>query len=53
MFLGRSLGARLDARGVFDDEAARRTLCRNNLKQFGKGLGSVSPEGGYAWYAGI
>ena len=26
MFLGRSLGARLDARGVFDDDAARRIL---------------------------
>jgi hypothetical protein len=26
MFLGRSLGARLDARGVFDDEQARRVL---------------------------
>jgi hypothetical protein len=26
MFLGRSLGARLDARGVFDDDAARRVL---------------------------
>jgi len=26
MFVGRSLGARLDARGVFDDEAARRVL---------------------------
>ena len=25
----------------------------DNLKRFGKGLGSVSPEGGYAWYAGI
>ncbi|HEY2012505.1 MAG TPA: molybdopterin-dependent oxidoreductase [Bryobacteraceae bacterium] len=24
-----------------------------SLKQFGKGLGSASPEGGYAWYAGI
>ena len=23
------------------------------LKGFGKGLGSASPEGGYAWYAGI
>ena len=22
-------------------------------KQFGAGLGSASPEGGYAWYAGI
>jgi hypothetical protein len=26
MFLGRSLGARLDASGVFDDESAKRTL---------------------------
>jgi DMSO/TMAO reductase YedYZ molybdopterin-dependent catalytic subunit len=25
----------------------------DNLKQFGKGLGSASPEAGYAWYAGI
>jgi DMSO/TMAO reductase YedYZ molybdopterin-dependent catalytic subunit len=25
----------------------------DGLKQFGKGLGSSSPEGGYAWYAGI
>jgi DMSO/TMAO reductase YedYZ molybdopterin-dependent catalytic subunit len=25
----------------------------DNLKPFGKGLGSASPEGGYAWYAGI
>jgi DMSO/TMAO reductase YedYZ molybdopterin-dependent catalytic subunit len=24
-----------------------------SLKRFGKGLGSASPEGGYAWYAGI
>ncbi|HKW31927.1 MAG TPA: molybdopterin-dependent oxidoreductase [Candidatus Acidoferrum sp.] len=24
----------------------------DNLKQFGRGLGSASPEGGYAWYAG-
>lgn len=24
----------------------------DNIKQFGKGLGSASPEGGYAWYAG-
>jgi hypothetical protein len=23
------------------------------LKGFGKGLGSASSEGGYAWYAGI
>jgi DMSO/TMAO reductase YedYZ molybdopterin-dependent catalytic subunit len=25
----------------------------NNIKQFGKGLGSSEPEAGYAWYAGI
>jgi DMSO/TMAO reductase YedYZ molybdopterin-dependent catalytic subunit len=25
----------------------------DSLKHFGKGLGSVSPEEGYAWYAGI
>jgi len=25
----------------------------DDLKRFGKGLGSASPEGGYAWYAGI
>ncbi len=25
----------------------------SSMKKFGKGLGSASPEGGYAWYAGI
>jgi DMSO/TMAO reductase YedYZ molybdopterin-dependent catalytic subunit len=25
----------------------------DNMKEFGAGLGSASPEGGYAWYAGI
>ncbi len=25
----------------------------DNIKKFGKGWGSASPEGGYAWYAGI
>jgi DMSO/TMAO reductase YedYZ molybdopterin-dependent catalytic subunit len=25
----------------------------DSLKPFGKGLGSASPETGYAWYAGI
>jgi len=25
----------------------------DNIKQFGKGLGSAEPEGGYSWYAGI
>jgi DMSO/TMAO reductase YedYZ molybdopterin-dependent catalytic subunit len=30
-----------------------RLTVTDNLKPFGKGLGSASPEGGYAWYAGI
>jgi DMSO/TMAO reductase YedYZ molybdopterin-dependent catalytic subunit len=30
-----------------------RLTVTDSLKPFGKGLGSVSPEGGYAWYAGI
>jgi len=30
-----------------------RLTLTDNLKKFGKGLGSSSPEGGYAWYAGI
>ena len=30
-----------------------RLTLTDNLKGFGKGLGSASPEGGYAWYAGI
>jgi DMSO/TMAO reductase YedYZ molybdopterin-dependent catalytic subunit len=30
-----------------------RLTITDNLKKFGKGLGSVSPEEGYAWYAGI
>jgi DMSO/TMAO reductase YedYZ molybdopterin-dependent catalytic subunit len=30
-----------------------RLTVTDDLKQFGKGLGSASPEGGYAWYAGI
>jgi DMSO/TMAO reductase YedYZ molybdopterin-dependent catalytic subunit len=30
-----------------------RMTMTDDLKQFGKGLGSASPEGGYAWYAGI
>ena len=25
----------------------------DNIKKFGKGLGSIDPEGGYSWYAGI
>jgi DMSO/TMAO reductase YedYZ molybdopterin-dependent catalytic subunit len=30
-----------------------RLTVTDDLKRFGEGLGSVSPEGGYAWYAGI
>ena len=30
-----------------------RLTVTDNLKPFGQGLGSASPEGGYAWYAGI
>jgi DMSO/TMAO reductase YedYZ molybdopterin-dependent catalytic subunit len=30
-----------------------RLTVTDNLKSFGKGLGSASPEGGYAWYAGV
>ncbi|HWE49786.1 MAG TPA: molybdopterin-dependent oxidoreductase [Bryobacteraceae bacterium] len=30
-----------------------RIVLTDDLKKFGKGLGSASPEGGYAWYAGI
>ncbi|MGA9352738.1 MAG: molybdopterin-dependent oxidoreductase [Terriglobales bacterium] len=30
-----------------------RLTVTDNMKKFGKGLGSVAPEFGYAWYAGI
>ncbi len=30
-----------------------RLTVTDSLKGFSKGLGSASPEGGYAWYAGI
>jgi DMSO/TMAO reductase YedYZ molybdopterin-dependent catalytic subunit len=30
-----------------------RITVTDDLKKFGKGLGSAAPEGGYAWYAGI
>jgi DMSO/TMAO reductase YedYZ molybdopterin-dependent catalytic subunit len=30
-----------------------RLTVTDDLKKFGKGLGSASPEGGYAWFAGI
>jgi DMSO/TMAO reductase YedYZ molybdopterin-dependent catalytic subunit len=30
-----------------------RLTATDDIKKFGKGLGSIDPEGGYAWYAGI
>jgi DMSO/TMAO reductase YedYZ molybdopterin-dependent catalytic subunit len=30
-----------------------RLTVTDSLKRFGKGLGSASPEAGYAWYAGV
>ena len=30
-----------------------RVTLTDNVKQFGKGLGSAAPEAGYAWFAGI
>lgn len=30
-----------------------RLTVTDNIKSFGKGLGSAEPEGGYAWFAGI
>jgi len=30
-----------------------RLAVTDDLKKFGKGLGSASPEGGYAWFAGV
>ena len=30
-----------------------RLTVTDNIKKFGKGLGSASPEFGYAWYAGV
>jgi len=30
-----------------------RLTVTDSMKKFGKGLGSASPEAGYAWYAGI
>jgi DMSO/TMAO reductase YedYZ molybdopterin-dependent catalytic subunit len=30
-----------------------RLTVTDSMRNFGKGLGSASPEAGYAWYAGI
>jgi len=34
-------------------KSIRQLTVTDNLKKFGKGLGSSSPEAGYAWYAAI
>ena len=62
MFLGRALGARLDARGVFDDEAARRVLSERLrrdvwmfaqiVRAFGTKARSVDAGGQERWASG-
>jgi hypothetical protein len=62
MFLGRSLGARLDARGVFDDDAARRVLAERLrrdvlmfaqiIRAFSTKARSVDTEGQERWAGG-
>jgi hypothetical protein len=62
MFVGKSLGARLDARGVFDDEAARRVLSERLrrdvwmfaqiVRAFAVKARSVSGEGQDRWAGG-
>jgi hypothetical protein len=62
MFVGKSLGARLDARGVFDDETARRVLSERLrrdvwmfaqiVRAFALKARSVSGEGQDRWAGG-
>ena len=62
MFLGRSLGARLDAGGVFDDDAARRVLSERLrrdvwmfaqiVRAFGVKARAVDASGQERWAAG-
>jgi hypothetical protein len=62
MFLGRSLGARLDARGVFDDETARRSLSERLrrdvwmfaqiVRAFALKARAVKPDGQERWLGG-
>ena len=62
MFLGRSLGARLDAQGVFDDDKARRVLSERLrrdvwmfaqiVRAFAQKARSVSPERQDGWAGG-
>jgi hypothetical protein len=62
MFLGRSLGARLDASGVFDDESARRSLSERLrrdvwmfaqiVRAFAVKARSAKPDGQERWLGG-
>jgi len=62
MFLGRSLGARLDAQGVFDDDTARRVLSERLrrdvwmfaqiVRAFALKARSLGPEPQNAWMGG-
>jgi hypothetical protein len=62
MFVGSTMGARLDARGVFDDESARRTLSERLrrdvwmfsqiVRAFTDKLRSTSPGGLDGWVGG-
>ncbi|MGH7434683.1 MAG: hypothetical protein ACRENE_03335 [Polyangiaceae bacterium] len=62
LFLGKSLGARLDARGVFDDESARRTLSERLrrdvwmfsqiVRAFAEKAQAVRGEGHEVWAGG-
>jgi hypothetical protein len=59
MLVGRALGTRLDARGVFDDDAARRVLSERLrrdvwmfaqiVRAFAVKARSVSPDGDERW----
>jgi hypothetical protein len=62
MFVARSLGARLDARGVFDDETAKKVLSERLrrdvwmfaqiVRAFALKVRAVNPEGGERWLGG-
>ena len=39
--------------GYKNQKHLSRITITDNLKHFGKGLGSGAPEVGYSWYAGI
>jgi hypothetical protein len=62
MFLGRTLGARLDAQGVFDDDTARRVLSERLqrdvwmfaqiVRAFAQKARALKPERQNAWMGG-